>query len=95
MMVISIIIALAAPNPIHPGAAFGFELPSAARARLAVYDAGGRRVRALVDAPLAAGRHQATWDGRDEAGALAPAGLYFLRFDAGDRSLTRRIALLR
>jgi flagellar hook assembly protein FlgD len=44
-----------------------------------VFDALGRRVRTLVDGPLAAGRHEIAWDGRDGRGVDAPAGVYLVR----------------
>jgi flagellar hook assembly protein FlgD len=45
--------------------------------------------------PTGAGRHEATWNGRDATGQAAPAGVYFYRLDAGGQSLTRRMTLLK
>jgi hypothetical protein len=38
--------------------------------------------------------HKATWDGRDDSGRRAAAGLYFYRLNAGERTLTRKVTLL-
>lgn len=66
------------PNPARHRATIPFALAAAAPVRLAVYDAWGREVAVLVDAPTPAGHHAATL----EASAL-PAGTYFVRFRAG------------
>lgn len=82
-----------APNPTRAGTTVTLR---AARARTgggvdavggageaAVYDVRGRLVRSLWRAPLDRLSWTVTWDGRDDAGRVAPAGLYFVRF-AGD-----------
>jgi hypothetical protein len=43
-----------------------------------IYDTAGRRVRGIA-VPATAGTHLLQWDGRDHQGALAKAGLYFVR----------------
>jgi len=67
------------PNPFNPSTRIRFELPVAGRARLGVYDIGGRRVAGLLDETLAAGPREATWDGRDQTGRPVPAGVYLAR----------------
>jgi hypothetical protein len=85
----------AEPNPVTSVARLPFTLPASpeggAPARLSLYDLGGRRVRLLVDATLPAGPHEATWDGRDDAGRAVPAGLYFAHLEWNGRVATRRI----
>jgi hypothetical protein len=39
--------------------------------------------------------HVAEWDGRDEFGREAAAGVYFYRLTAGDLQLTKKMALIR
>jgi flagellar hook assembly protein FlgD len=60
-----------------------------------VYDVAGRIVRTLADGTLASGRHEQTWDGRDEAGKTVAAGVYFVRLDADDVHERRSMVLLR
>lgn len=62
--------------------------------RLRLFDAGGRHVRNLWSGTLCCGGVTIPWDGRDDAGRTAPAGLYFASFEAaGRRSITRIAAL--
>ena len=68
------------PNPFNTTAHLGFYLNQVASVHVAIYNVQGQLVRTLVDAPLHAGIHQTTWDGRDERGHAAATGPYFVRF---------------
>jgi hypothetical protein len=46
---------------------------------IAVFDPMGRRTRVLFKGFLAAGRHPFSWNGLDERGRAAPAGVYLVR----------------
>ena len=65
-----------------PAPVLEWRAPEDRRASLALYDVRGRRIRLLYDGPGArAGR--VVWDGRDDAGRIAPSGLYFARLTSG------------
>jgi len=82
------------PNPFHGRTTFHFTLPRAAVACLRVYDVAGREVATLIEGPLPAGPHDATWTGAGAAGPL-PSGLYFCRLGVrGGGALVRRAVLL-
>ncbi|TMQ72798.1 MAG: T9SS type A sorting domain-containing protein [Candidatus Eisenbacteria bacterium] len=80
-----------APNPASGRTRFSFRLPSRGAASLAIFDVSGRRVRALATGLMEAGPHEATWDGRDEAGTMVSSGLYFARLETPTGTLTRRV----
>lgn len=81
-----------APNPMRGTAALRYALPEPGRITLRVFGIDGRLVRNLAtDVERGAGWHEAVWDGRMEGGAVAPAGLYFVRLEAGGRSVSRKI----
>ncbi len=81
---------VAGANPFRGEARLAIDLPRAGGADLRVVDAAGRRVRRLATGPRAAGRHDVAWDGNDESGRRAPAGLYFAILDAaGGRRVVR------
>ena len=71
-----------APNPSRGPVRFSLELPAATTAEVTIYDAAGRRVRALFKGSVAAGTRALAWDGRDEFGRRAGAGIYFARASA-------------
>lgn len=65
------------PLTAAPESAFTFTLPAPASTSAGVYDAAGRLVRVLwTMQPRPAGPQSVTWDGNDDAGQAAPAGLY-------------------
>ncbi|MBU0741769.1 hypothetical protein KKG45_02970 [bacterium] len=84
------------PNPFNPATTIAFDLARETRVELAVYDLSGGLVRRLMDGEtLDAGTRSLLWDGRDDAGRLVTTGIYLLRLMAGERSDSRRIALIR
>jgi hypothetical protein len=86
----------ATPNPAPGPVDLDFTLAAATTVRLGVFDASGRRVRALHEGPLAAGRHHRRWDGRDGEGRVAAPGLYLVRLESlGLPPRTLRIARMR
>ena len=91
-------LAPAHPNPFRPregAVALAFSLAAPATVRMGVYDVAGRRLATLVAEPLGAGEHAARWDGRDDQGRPASAGVYLCRLEVGASSLARRLVLLR
>ncbi|HET9951223.1 MAG TPA: FlgD immunoglobulin-like domain containing protein [Candidatus Eisenbacteria bacterium] len=85
----------AAPNPFNPRTTIRFELPRAARARLAIFDVRGGLVRVLVDGPQPAGHHEIAWDGLDGLGRAVATGTYFYRLETEGTSAARKLTLLR
>jgi hypothetical protein len=84
------------PNPFNPMTVLSFTLPSAEAVDLTVYDVQGHRVRTLLSgATHTEGRHEVTWNGRDDFGLATPAGVYFYRLSTGQGVLTGRMLLLK
>ncbi|MFN8177129.1 MAG: FlgD immunoglobulin-like domain containing protein [bacterium] len=83
------------PNPMRDRARVRFTLPHAARANVRILDVAGRVVRTLVDGERPAGHGEVVWDGRDSAGRLVSAGVYWSRVESGDTSVTRKVTVLR
>jgi len=83
------------PNPFNAQTSIPFDLSSAGRIRLIIYNAVGERVRTLIDRTESAGSHQVTWDGRDDDGRSVASGVYMVQLRAGSSAQARKIALLR
>lgn len=84
----------AAPNPVPGSTAIRFELPTAGRVSLTLYDVAGRRVRTLIGGTLPAGPHLVPWDGRDDRGTPLPAAVYFARLEARGKVRTTKIVMV-
>jgi hypothetical protein len=85
------------PNPSFGASTIRYAVPKRERVNLSVFDLGGRMVRTLVDAELAAGTYQAVWDGHQDraGGRVASSGAYFLRLTAGGIIQTQRMIIVR
>ncbi|GIV60712.1 MAG: hypothetical protein KatS3mg043_1801 [Rhodothermaceae bacterium] len=83
------------PNPFSPPTEITFDVGRPGPVRLTVYDLLGRTVRTLVDGFRPAGRHRASWDGRNEAGDAVAGGVYLYRLEAGGHTEGRLMTLVR
>lgn len=84
------------PNPFRSATSISFNLPQNGDVRLTIYDVAGRLVRRLIDGQrLTAGPHEARWQGDDEVGRAAAPGVYYYRLEAGERSISRHMLLIR
>jgi hypothetical protein len=82
------------PSPFVNDTTVEFSVRDASReTKLDVFTVDGRRVRSLVNGPLAVGRHVVSWDGRSAYGVSVAPGVYFLRFENGDVATQRVVRL--
>lgn len=86
---------LRSANPARGETSLEFRTSRAGLVRVRVFDVRGAAVRTLLDGSVEAGMTRVGWDGRDDAGAPASNGVYFLRVETVDGSSTRKVALLR
>ncbi len=83
------------PNPFNPSVTLVYSLPEASLVRIAIYDAAGRLVRTIRDGRCEVGENRDFWNGRDNAGRQAAAGVYFARIEALGKSEVRKLVLMR
>jgi len=83
------------PNPFNPSTAIVFALDAPGTALVRISDVSGRTVATLTLGDLPAGRHEAVWDGRDDAGRPAPSGVYLYELQALGLQHTRRMILIK
>jgi len=78
------------PNPFSSATVIRYELPTKKQVKLEVYDIRGRRVAMLVDEVQLGGAKVINWTATDLA-----SGVYILRLQAGDHSLSQKMNLVR
>ncbi|MDP6461157.1 MAG: T9SS type A sorting domain-containing protein, partial [Gemmatimonadota bacterium] len=86
---------VASPNPFARSTELSFALAAEGHATLDIYNVSGRHMTRLVDENLAAGGHTVNWNGMDESGSAAPAGVYFARFVTDGTTETRKLILIK
>jgi hypothetical protein len=77
------------PNPFKRGCKMSYELPKAARVKIAVYNLRGQLIRQLKDEPQSSGSYTVSFEGHD-----LPAGIYLIRTQIGNQFHTGRILKL-
>ncbi|MFC1573180.1 FlgD immunoglobulin-like domain containing protein [Candidatus Eisenbacteria bacterium] len=86
----------ARPNPFHRLATVRFQLASAGRASLRIFDVSGRLVRTLVNETLDAGEHTMVWDSSNDHGLPVGSGIFWLQLETHDGYCSsKRILTLR
>jgi hypothetical protein len=78
------------PNPFNPTTTMGYSLPSSGHIKLTVYDILGRRVAIPFDGAQTAGEHKLVWNA-----SAFPSGIYFARLEAGEKTQTIKMVLLK
>jgi hypothetical protein len=83
------------PNPARSQTDVRFEIASAGRVDIAIYNARGERVRHLWSGHRDAGVHRLPWNGRDDSGRPLASGVYFTRAELPGRTVTQKVVLMR
>ncbi len=83
------------PNPFNPSTSIAFTLENAQQISLNIYNIQGQLIRSLAEGPQSAGTHTIRWNGCDQTGQSAPAGIYIWRLEAGYESASGRLTLMK
>lgn len=84
------------PNPFNPTTTIRYRLPAAGRLSITVFNAMGQPVRRLVDRsshPM--GIFETFWNATDDRGYQVASGVYFYRLNYEDKTLTKRMILVK
>ena len=73
-------------NPARASVSVTYYLPEPSHVVLAVYDAAGRLVRVLVGGDRPSGVYSSSWNGYDEHGRRASAGVYSYQLRVGGKT---------
>lgn len=83
------------PNPFNPSTTIRINLPEQSDFRLTIFDILGRAVRTFDNSYATAGTHEVMWDGKDAQGRDIASGVFIYRAEAGGRTISRCMMLLR
>jgi hypothetical protein len=83
------------PNPFNPETMIQYSLLAPGQVKLEIFDLLGQKIRTLVNAHQPADNYSVVWDGKNEAGVIAPSGVYFYRLQAGRFEQSRKLILTR
>jgi len=86
------------PNPFSSSVRLVYSIPDGPKdvqTQLSIFDITGRHVETLVNGLRSPGTHEIVWTALGRTGSALPAGVYFHVLQAGDRSQTMRVLLMR
>jgi hypothetical protein len=83
------------PNPFNPSTTIAFDLHESSDINMAVYNMYGQRVQTLATGFYTAGAYTATWNGKDDNGRDASAGVYICRLTSGTTTISKKMILVR
>ena len=83
------------PNPFTSATTISFSLREAGNIRLGIFDLNGKLIHELVSGGYPAGEHSVIWDGTDNTGNKAAAGIYLYRLTTEKETLVKRMVLIR
>ncbi|MCP4584020.1 MAG: T9SS type A sorting domain-containing protein, partial [candidate division Zixibacteria bacterium] len=78
------------PNPFNATTNISYELPATGQVTLEIFNVMGQKVTTLINGSVEAGRHNISWDA-----SSFTSGIYFYKLEAGDRTFTKRMTLLK
>ena len=85
----------ATPNPFKPATTIKYSVPGAGPVSIRVFSVNGQLVRSLREDFATPGSYEVRWNGKDDAGRIAPSGIYFVSVKQGLETSTTRVVLAR
>ncbi|MCD4650480.1 MAG: T9SS type A sorting domain-containing protein, partial [Candidatus Cloacimonetes bacterium] len=83
------------PNPFNPETCINFKLSEQATVSLSIYNIKGEKVRQLANSKFSSGEHKLTFNGLSDSGKALSSGIYFYALKTADKTLTRKMILMK
>ncbi|MFQ6614896.1 MAG: Ig-like domain-containing protein, partial [Fidelibacterota bacterium] len=83
------------PNPFNPETVIQYRLVESGKISLTIYNLRGQVIRHLISGFQSAGSHGVMWNGRDDQNRPVSAGTYIYRLTSQERSVSRKMVLLK
>lgn len=78
------------PNPFNPRTTIRFSIPKQSFVKITVYNLNGKIISTLVENVLSTGTYETTFDASEHS-----SGVYYIKFDAGNTSITKKMSLIK
>ena len=83
------------PNPFNPSTSIDFEVFESSNVSLNVYDLSGRLVKNLLSGNLNSGVYTIEWNGKNNNGISAAAGVYFYSISSKENTIIKKMSLIK
>ncbi|UCC79073.1 MAG: carboxypeptidase regulatory-like domain-containing protein [Candidatus Zixiibacteriota bacterium] len=78
------------PNPFNPNTGIKFALPEQMDVKIEIFNILGQKTAMIAEGLFPAGYHSVTWDGGNAA-----SGVYYYKLTAGDKTIVKKMTLLK
>jgi len=83
------------PNPFNPTTEIRYEVPFRDVVSLNIYNLRGELIRSLMTGIYNPGYYSVTWNAKNDRGVDVASGVYIYRLETGDRSISKKMMLMR
>ncbi len=83
------------PNPFNPSTTIRYNIPVNSLVTLDVYNVRGQLVKTLVDVKQGKGEHSVVWNGKDSNNKQVGSGVYFYKLADGNRTIRKKMILIK
>ncbi len=83
------------PNPFNPSTEIFYSLSKTSPVSLKIFNLQGQCIKEFQEGIRAAGQYSLKWDGTNNSGQAVPAGLYIYYLYTSDKTIKRKMTLIR
>lgn len=83
------------PNPFNPETTITYSLAKPGEVQIEIFNLKGQLVRSYKPGNQSAGKHSVIFDGLDDNGQSVASGVYLYRLQANERTLQRKMILMK
>jgi flagellar hook assembly protein FlgD len=83
------------PNPFSASTKIDYYVPARQIVQLTLFNAEGKTLRSLVDAPQKMGEYSVIWDGKTDKGEKMASGPYYYQLRIRDFISSKKMILLK
>jgi len=83
------------PNPSQGDVCIEFENSIQQSLNISIFDINGNQIKTLIDKKMPQGQQQVLWDGTKQNGKKVKSGSYLVRLQAGNKTLTQAVEIVR
>jgi len=83
------------PNPFLSSTEISYKVATKTHVSLKIYNSAGELIRILIDNKLEPGNYATIWDGKNDKDEAMPNGIYLYRLNEGDKTITKKLVLVR
>lgn len=83
------------PNPFNPKTTIKYNIPEKSHVEITVHNIKGQKIKTLVNEIKNAGMNTVTWKGKDDIGNVVSSGVYFYRVKTENKTVNKKMLLLK